>query len=131
MAMHPEIARFRSEFNSEWVPEGVEFQFSDQVLRGERRNTDWSRLGLTVGAFVALAMLGVGMVYIPVFNVAWGLAVLTLLLVMPYLGARAAVFRYRKGRKKRFELDFSGITPEWRSNDDRFWRPVRVFFKLE
>jgi hypothetical protein len=130
MAMHPEIERFRSEFNSEWVPEGVEFQVGEHVIRGERRNTDWSRLGLTAGAFVALALLWAGMIYIPVLNAAWGLALLTVLLVMPYLGARAAVFRLRKGRKKSFELDFSDGRPRWQSNDDGFWRPVREFFKL-
>jgi hypothetical protein len=102
----------------------------EHVIRGERRNTDWSRLGLTAGAFVALALLWAGMIYIPVLNAAWGLALLTVLLVMPYLGARAAVFRLRKGRKKSFELDFSDGRPRWRSNDDGFWRPVREFFKL-
>ncbi len=130
MAMHPEIARFRAGFNTSWVPEGVEFESGDQVIRGERRNHDWSRLGLTAGAFLALALCGAGLIYIPVFNLAWAAAMLTLLLVAPYLGARAALFRYRKGRKRWFELDFGGDSPRWRSNDDAFWQPVRDFFKL-
>jgi hypothetical protein len=130
MAMHPEIARFQAEFNTRWVPEGVEFEVGTQNLRGERRNTDWSRLGLATGAFIALALCGAGMIYIPVFNLAWAGAMLTLLLVAPYFGARAALFRYRKGRKKSFELDFSSMPPRWHSNDDEFWEPVRSFFKL-
>ena len=130
MGLHPEIARFRAEFDTNWVPEGVEFEVDNDIIRGERRNTDWSRLGLTMGAFLALAICGVGLMYIPVFNIAWAASMLTLLLVAPFLGARAALFRYRKGRKKTFELDFSSGSPEWRSNDDGFWRPVKAFFKL-
>ena len=128
--MHPEIQRFKSEFNTGWVPDGVEFWVEDALIRGERRNTDWSRLGLTVGGFFALAISGVGMVWIPVLNLAWAIAMLTLLLIAPYLGARAAVFRYRKGRKKTFSIDFSGSSPRWSSNDDRFWKPLKDFFKV-
>jgi hypothetical protein len=128
--VHPEIARFKTHFDTQWVPEGVEFQIEPQRLRGERRNTDWSRLGLTVGAFAALAVLAAGMVYIPGLNVAWVGAMAVLLLAMPYLGARAAIFRYRKGRKKTFTLDFSSGTPRWTSNDDGFWKPVKDFFKV-
>ncbi len=127
---HPEIQRFQREFNTDWIPDGVEFGFEDRVIRGERRNTDWSRLGLTVGAFFALAICWVGMVWIPVFNVVWAAAMLALLLMAPYFGARAAVFRYRKGRKKTFSIDFSGASPKWRSNDDKFWKPVKDFFKV-
>ena len=128
--VHPEVARFKASFDTQWVPEGVEFQVEPQRVRGERRNTDWSRLGLTFGALVALATLAAGMVYIPVFNVAWAAAMAALLLAMPYLGARAALFRLRKGRKKVFALDFSADPPRWSSNDDRFWKPVKDFFKL-
>jgi hypothetical protein len=127
---HPEIARFKSHFDTQWVPEGVEFQVEPQRLRGDRRNTDWSRCGLAAGAFVALAILAAGMVYIPVLNVAWAAAMAVLLVAMPYLGARAAIFRYRKGRNKEFTLDFSGPSPRWSSNDDRFWKPVKDFFKV-
>ena len=106
-AVHPEIARFRREFD-----------------------TDWSRLGLATGAFAALAALGVGMVWIPVFNYVWALATLAILIALPYIGARAAIFRLREGRKKVFELDFSGGAPRWSSNDDRFWKHVKDFFKV-
>jgi hypothetical protein len=129
-AVHPEIARFRAQFDTQWVPDGVEFQMEPRRIRGERRNTDWSRLGLTVGAFTALAILAAGMVYIPGVNVVWAGAMAVLLLAMPYLGARAVIFRYRKGRRKTFTLDFSGETPRWTSNDDRFWKPVKDFFKV-
>ena len=129
-SQHPEVARFESCFDTEWVPEGVEFQIEPARIRGERRNTDWSRLGLTFGAFAALAILAAGMVYIPVLNAAWAAAMAVLLLAMPYLGARAALFRYRKGRRKHFSIDFSGEQPQWTSNDDRFWRPVKEFFKV-
>lgn len=129
-AVHPEVARFKASFDTQWVPDGVEFQIEPRRIRGERRNTDWSRLGLTVGAFVALAILAAGMVYIPVFNAVWAGAMAVLLLAMPYLGARAALFRYRKGRKKQFAIDFSGASPRWSSNDDRFWKPVKDFFKV-
>jgi hypothetical protein len=128
--VHPEITRFKLHFDTEWVPDGVEFQVEARRIRGERRNTDWSRLGLAVGAFAALAILAAGMVYIPGLNVAWAGAMAVLLLAMPYLGARAALFRYRKGRKKSFTLDFSGDAPRWTSNDDRFWKPVKDFFKV-
>ena len=128
--VHPEIARFQASFDMQWVPEGVEFQVEPELVRGERRNTDWSRLGLTFGALVALATLAAGMVYIPVLNVAWAAAMAVLVLAMPYLGARAALFRLRKGRKKSFTLDFSSEPPRWSSNDDRFWKPVKDFFKL-
>ena len=128
--VHPEIARFRREFDVGWVPDGVEFQVESQRVRGERHNTDWSRLGLTAGALAAVASLGVGMVWIPVFNYVWGLAMLALLVALPYLGARAAIFRLRKGRKKSFEIDFSGGPPRWTSNDDAFWKHVRDFFKV-
>jgi hypothetical protein len=70
------------------------------------------------------------MVWIPVFNLAWAAAILVLLLAAPYFAARAAVFRYRKGRKKTFSIDFSGAPPQWRSNDDNFWQPIRDFFKV-
>ena len=129
-AVHPEIARFRREFDTDWIPDGVEFAVEDQRIRGERHNTDWSRLGLATGAFAALAALGVGMVWIPVFNYVWALATLAILIALPYIGARAAIFRLRKGRKKVFELDFSGGAPRWSSNDDRFWRHVKDFFKV-
>jgi hypothetical protein len=128
--VHPEIARFRREFDTQWVPDGVEFQLGDRIVRGERHNTDWSRLGLATGAFSALAALGIGLVWIPVFNYAWAFATLGLLIALPYIGARAALFRLRKGRKKTFVLDFSDGTPRWRSNDDRFWKPVKDFFKV-
>ncbi len=127
---HPEIQRFQRELNRDWVPDGVEFQFEDQVIRGERRNTEWSKLGLTMGALFALAISGAGMVWIPVLNLAWAAAITVLLLAAPYFAARAAVFRYRKGRKKTFSIDFSGASPAWRSNDDKFWKPVRDFFKV-
>ena len=128
--VHPEVARFKAHFDTQWVPEGVEFQIDAQRIRGERRNTDWSRLGLTFGAFMALAILATGMVYIPGLNVAWAGAMAVLLLAMPYLGARAAIFRYRKGRIKQFAVDFSSEIPRWTSNDDRFWKPVKDFFKV-
>ncbi|MEE9562133.1 MAG: hypothetical protein V3W50_03575 [Thermoanaerobaculia bacterium] len=127
---HPEIQRFQRELSRDGVPDGVEFQFEDQVIRGERRNTDWSKLGLTVGALFALAISSAGMVWIPVFNLAWAAAILVLLLAAPYFVARAAVFRYRKGRKKTFSIDFSGASPRWRSNADNFWQPIRDFFKV-
>jgi hypothetical protein len=129
-AIHPEIARFRREFDTNWIPDGVEFMVEGQRIRGERHNTDWSRLGLATGAFAALAALGVGMVWIPVFNYAWALATLAILVALPYIGARAAIFRLRKGRKKVFELDFSEGAPRWYSNDDRFWKHVKDFFKV-
>jgi len=128
--VHPEIARFRREFDTDWIPEGVDFIVESQRIRGERHNTDWSRLGLATGAFAALSALGVGMVWIPVFNYVWALATLAILVALPYIGARAAIFRLRKGRKKVFELDFSEGTPRWTSNDDRFWKHVKDFFKL-
>jgi hypothetical protein len=128
--VHPEVARFRREFDMRWVPDGVEFQVEDQRIRGERHNTDWSRLGLATGAAAAVASLGVGMVWIPVFNYAWALALAALLVALPYLGARAAIFRLRKGRKKTFEIDFAEGPPRWTSNDDAFWKHVRDFFKV-
>jgi hypothetical protein len=128
--VHPEVARFKASFDTQWVPDGVEFQVEPTGIRGERRNTDWSRLGFTSGALVALAILAAGMVYIPVFNVVWLAAMAVLLLAMPYLGARAALFRLRKGRKKLFAIDFSSEPPRWTSNDDAFWKPVKDFFKL-
>lgn len=128
--VHPEIARFRREFDTDWMPDGVEFVVDNQRIRGERHNTDWSRLGLATGAFAALAALGVGMVWIPVFNYVWALCTLAILIALPYIGARAAIFRLRKGRKKVFELDFSAGVPRWSSNDDHFWKHVRDFFKV-
>ena len=127
--VHPEIARFRREFDVGWVPDGVEFQVESQRIRGERHNTDWSRLGLATGALAAVASLGVGMVWIPVFNYAWALAMAALLVALPYLGARAAIFRLRKGRKKTFEIDFREGA-RWVSNDDAFWKHVKDFFKV-
>ena len=129
-AIHAEIARFRREFDTDWVPEGVDFVVENQRIRGERHNTDWSRLGLATGAFAALAALGVGMVWIPVFNFVWALGTLAILIALPYIGARAAIFRLRKGRKKVFELDFREGVPRWSSNDDRFWKHVKDFFKV-
>ena len=129
-SVHPEVARFRREFDVAWVPEGVEFQVEGQCVRGHRRNTDWSRLGLATGALAAVAIMGAGMVWIPVFNYAWALAMAALLLALPYLGARAAIFRLRKGRKKAFEIDFSDGRPRWTSNDEAFWKHVKDFFKV-
>ena len=129
-AVHPEVARFRREFDVGWVPDGVEFQIENRRIRGERHNTDWSRLGLAIGACAAVASLGIGMVWIPVFNYVWALALLGLLLALPYIGARAAIFRLRKGRKKTFEIDFRDGRPHWTSNDDHFWRHVKEFFKV-
>ena len=127
--VHPEIARFRREFDFTWMPDGIEFQVESRRIRGELRNTDWSRLGLTSGAAAAVLAFGIGLVWIPVFNYAWALVALGLLVALPYLGARAALFRLRKGRKRSFEIDFSGGVPRWSSNDDRFWRHVKEFFK--
>jgi hypothetical protein len=129
-SVHPEIARFRREFDVGWVPDGVEFQVESQRIRGERHNTDWSRLGLATGALAAVASLGVGMVWIPVFNYAWALAMVALLLALPYLGARAAIFRLRKGRKKTFEIDFRDGPPRWTCNDEAFWKHMKDFFKV-
>ncbi|MCP4003585.1 MAG: hypothetical protein GY725_05265 [bacterium] len=56
---------------------------------------------------------------------------LAALAALPFLGARAAVFRLRKGRKKTFLLEFSVGAPTWQSNDDAFWKPVRDFFELD
>ncbi len=127
---HPEVARFRREFDVGWVPDGVEFQIEPRRIRGERHNTDWSRLGLAVGACAAVASLGIGMVWIPVFNYLWAAALLALLIALPYIGARAAIFRLRKGRKKTFEIDFRDGRARWSSNDDAFWRHVKEFFKV-
>jgi hypothetical protein len=127
---HPEIARFRREFDQGWVPDGVEFQIEPRRIRGERHNTDWSRLGLAVGACAAVASLGMGMVWIPVFNYAWAAALLALVVALPYIGARAAIFRLRKGRKKTFEIDFRDGRARWSSNDEQFWRHVKEFFKV-
>ena len=128
--VHPEIARFRQEFDVAWVPDGVEFQVEPRLIRGERRNTDWSRLGLTVGALAAVTVVGIGMIWIPLFTAAWALAMAALLIALPYLGARAALFRLRKGRKKTFAIDFSDGGPRWTSNDDAFWKHVKDFFKV-
>src|SRR5262245_61735468 len=129
-AVHPEVARFRREFDVGWVPDGVEFQVENQRIRGERRNTDWSRLGLTVGALAAVTAVGIGMIWIPPFTAVWAVAMAALLLALPYLGARAAIFRLRKGRKKTFTIDFSQGRPLWSSNDDAFWKHVKDFFKV-
>ena len=129
-AVHPEVERFRREFDFAWVPEGVEFQIEPRRIRGERRNTDWSRLGLACGSALAVASVGIGMLWIPVFTFAWALALLAIVVALPYIGARAALFRLRKGRKKTFEIDFRDGRARWTSNDDRFWRHVREFFKL-
>ena len=128
--VHPEVARFRREFDVAWVPEGVEFQVEPQCVRGERRNTDWSRLGLATGALAAVTIVGIGMIWIPPFTAVWGLAMAALLVALPYLGARAALFRLRKGRKKTFEIDFSEGRPRWTCNDDAFWKHVKDFFKV-
>ena len=128
---HPEVRRFREQFDTGWVPDGVEFQIEPRRIRGERVNTDWSRLGLATGAFVAVAIMGAGMVWIPVFNYAWGFVLLAILIALPYLGARAALFRLREGRTRRFELEFRDDgPPRWTSNDDAFWRHVKEFFKV-
>jgi hypothetical protein len=131
MDYHPEVLRFRREFDTGWVPDGVEFQIEPLRIRGERVNTDWSRLGLATGALLAVLIMGCGMVWIPVFNYAWGAAALALLIALPYLGARAALFRLREGRTRRFEIEFRDDgPPRWTSNDDSFWKHVREFFKV-
>ena len=129
-AVHPEVERFRRDFDAAWVPEGVEFQVEPQRIRGERRNTDWSRLGLATGALAAVTLTAIGMLWIPIFAWAWVLAAAALIIALPYLGARAALFRLRKGRKKTFEIDFSEDRPRWTSNDDGFWKHVKDFFKV-
>jgi hypothetical protein len=128
---HPEIARFRREFDTTSLPEDVALQFESDRIRGEVANTDWSRLGLAVGAFFGLLLIGAGMIYIPVMNYLWGAAMLVTLLALPWFGARAALFRLREGRRRRFEIEFRNDgPPRWHSSDDRFWSPVRAFFKL-
>lgn len=112
------------------MPEGVEFQVEPQRIRGERHNTDWSRLGLATGALAAVTLTAIGMLWIPIFAWAWVLAAAALIIALPYLGARAALFRLRKGRKKTFEIDFSEDRPRWTSNDDGFWKHVKDFFKV-
>jgi len=128
--VHPEVERFRRKFDVAWVPEGVEFQVEPERIRGERRNTDWSRLGLASGALLAVIVTGIGMIWIPLFTAAWIVMAAALIIALPYLGARAALFRYRKGRTKWFTLDFRSGRPSWSSNDDHFWKHVKDFFKV-
>jgi hypothetical protein len=128
---HPEVARFRREFDTTSLPESIELQLEPQRIRGEVANTDWSRLGLATGAFFGLLLIGAGMIYIPVMNYLWAAAMLVALLALPWFGARAALFRLREGRRRRFDIEFrEDGPPRWHSSDDRFWRPVKDFFKV-
>ncbi|MCP5067782.1 MAG: hypothetical protein GY946_14570 [bacterium] len=132
--VHSEAARFERDFDQTRVPDETRFEIAGNVIDGERANPDWSRLGLTFGALFALGIAGIILVWIPVVNILWILVMLAAVIMLPILGARAAVFRLRKGRKKTCRLEFSDGPPRpptWESDDDVFWKPVREFFELE
>ena len=129
--VHPDAARFQREFDMSLIPGEEHFHIEGNVITGERENTDWSRLGLTFGAFFALGLAGIALIWIPGINILWALVMLALLVTAPILGARAAIFRLRKGCKKTFRIELGNGRPKWQSNDDAFWKPVREFFKLE
>lgn len=129
VGVHPEVARFENEFNRRLVP-GVVFSFDEDSVVGELPNADWSRLGLSFGLLFALLIGGGIVVWVPVLNVVWALAMLGLVIALPVFGARAALFRYRKGRTKSFRIVFREQGPKWESDDDAFWKPVMNFFGL-
>lgn len=132
-SMHPEVERFQKEFDRALIPSEAHAHFYIQgnVIFGERENPAWSKLGLTFGFFFSLGLAGVGLIWVPGINILRGLTMLAMLVAFPILGARAAIFRLRKGRKKFFRIELSDGPPDWKSNDDAFWRPVREFFKVE
>jgi hypothetical protein len=130
VGVHPEVARFERDFNRRRLPGGVVFSSDEDSLVGEFPNTDWSRLGLSFGLLFAMLIGGGIVVWIPVLNVVWGLAMVLLAVALPVFGARAALFRLRKGRTKSFRIVFRDQGPKWESDDDVFWKPIMDFFGL-
>jgi len=130
VGVHPEVARFQKQFDRNLLDEGVAFSIDEDSVVGERPNADWSRLGLSFGLLFALIIGGGIVVWVPVLNVVWALAMVVLAIALPVFGARAALFRYRKGRSKSFRVVFQDQGPKWESNDDAFWQPIKDFFGL-
>ena len=130
IGVHPEVARFEREFDRGQIPGELQLSIETAAVSGERINTDWSRLGFTFGLLFAL-FIGAGVVvWVPLLNVVWAVAMLGLLVALPIFGARAAIFRLRKGRKKAFRIEFSEEQTRWQSDDDAFWKPVKDFFRV-
>jgi hypothetical protein len=130
IGVHPEIARFEKEFDRGLIPKDVELSIETNAVSGERPNTDWSRLGFTFGLLFAL-FIGAGVVvWVPILNVIWGVGMLCLFVALPIFGARAALFRLRRGRVKTFRIEFSEDQARWDSNDEAFWKPVKDFFRV-
>jgi len=128
--VHPEVARFQKEFDRGRLPGEVQLSIESNAISGERINTDWSRLGFTFGLLFAL-FIGAGVVvWVPLLNIVWAAAMIALLIALPIFGARAAIFRLRKGRTKTFRIEFSEDPARWQSNDDAFWQPVKDFFRV-
>lgn len=128
---HPEVARFEKEFDRGLLPGEVQLSIEVNAVSGERINTDWSRLGFTFGLLFAL-FIGAGVVvWVPLLNVVWAAVMLGLVIALPIFGARAAIFRLRKGRNKTFRIEFSEDRTRWQSDDEAFWKPVKDFFRVE
>jgi hypothetical protein len=131
VGVHPEVARFEKEFDRTLIPWDVAISINANSISGERPNPDSSRLGFSFGLLFALLIGGGVVVWVPVLNIIWGLTMLAMIVALPIFGARAALFRFRRGRAKRFRIEFSGDgPPRWECSDDEFWGPVMDFFKL-
>ena len=127
---HPQVRRFRKEFDASLLPDDVDLSYEWEAIRGIQVNHDWSRLGFSFGLFCAASLAAGVFVWVPFLNVVWAVVMVALLLALPVFGARAALFRFREGRAKEFRIEFRGERVEWQSNDDWFWKPVKDFFAL-
>lgn len=128
--VHPEIARFQTEFDRAQLPVEVQFTCTGTSIKGKMANTGLSRLGFASGVLLALLIGGTLAMWVPVLSAAWSVLVLLLVVALPFFGAHAAIFRYRKGRTRRCQVCFPDDEPTWKSNDDEFWEPVKDFFGL-
>jgi hypothetical protein len=128
--VHPEIRRFvgslpriktADRFQCFWAQSRV---WGHAVLSTQESKVRGFGLALIgVGAAVAVLSGCLGSIGGLIFLAGIGACLVGLVMVVIHAVSDDQVFRTVK-----FELDFGSSPPQWTSNDEKFWRPVRDFF---
>lgn len=126
---HPEVQRFIENYSRIQVPSACNFNWNAETVSGfasVNRGAGGVGMKLVIIAALVAMFLG-GSIAGPIFMliagvmVFIGIALMLISMLGPHNPADSMV---------EFSMDFSGPTPRWTSNDDKFWSGVKAFFRI-
>lgn len=127
-SIHPEVQRFVDNIDTIETPREFQYFTSPTSVWGMAEGGGGT-LGLSIKLFAISALLGLiggpiaGPIVIPIAGLLFFASLVTgcIFLLQPMKESDSLV---------KFEIDFSGTRARWHSNDEKFWKNVRKFFRV-